>query len=84
MPKTTLKGTTQPVAGVTDDVILAQASGQVTLSSAAMTVATGLSTAPAAGSIIIKAWMPTNSTTTTPIAATGFAGIKVNWTAVGT
>ncbi len=40
--------------------------------------------APAAGSIILKGWMPTDLTLTTPIAATGFAGIKVNWVAIGT
>lgn len=39
---------------------------------------------PAAGSAVLKAWMPTDATHTTPIAATGFAGIKVNWIAVGT
>lgn len=40
--------------------------------------------APVAGSIILKAWMPTGAAATTPVAATGFAGIVVNWTAVGT
>jgi hypothetical protein len=40
--------------------------------------------APAAGSIILDAWMPTDATHTTPIAATGYAGIKVNWIAIGT
>lgn len=40
--------------------------------------------APAAGSVYIKAWMPTDNTLTTPIAATGFANIKVNWIAIGT
>jgi hypothetical protein len=39
--------------------------------------------APAAGSVHLKAWMPTDATHTTPIAATGFAGIKVNWFAIG-
>lgn len=40
--------------------------------------------APAAGSVYVKGWMPTDNTLTTPAAATGFAGIKVNWLAVGT
>lgn len=40
--------------------------------------------APAAGSIILKAWMPTSNADPTPIAATGFASKKVNWIAVGT
>lgn len=40
--------------------------------------------APAAGSIILKGWMPTDLTLTTPIAATGYSGIKVNWIAIGT
>ena len=40
--------------------------------------------APAAGSVYVKGWMPTDLTLTTPIAATGFAGIKVNWIAIGT
>ncbi len=39
--------------------------------------------APAAGSIYIKAWMPTDATHPAPIAATGFAGMVVNWTAIG-
>ncbi len=38
--------------------------------------------APAAGSIQIKSWMPTDSTLTTPVAATAFSK-KVNWTAWG-
>ncbi len=37
---------------------------------------------PAAGSIQIKTWMPTDSTLTTPIAATAFTK-KVNWIAWG-
>jgi len=40
--------------------------------------------APAAGSVYVKGWQPTDATLTTPIAATGFAGIKVNWIAIGT
>lgn len=40
--------------------------------------------APVAGSIVIKGWMPTGAALTTPIAAVGYAGIKVNWWAVGT
>ena len=39
--------------------------------------------APAAGSIQIKSWMPTDLTLTTPIAATSFAKL-VNWIAIGT
>ena len=39
---------------------------------------------PAAGSIILKVFMPTSSSVTTPIAATGFASIVVNWEAIGT
>jgi hypothetical protein len=38
---------------------------------------------PAAGSIIIKLWMPTDSTHPTPIAATGYANVVVNWIAFG-
>lgn len=88
------------------------AAGQTTLTSAATTVVTGLSSvdevvaslesdpvltcdrvsatignqsgAPAAGSVILKAWMPTATGDATPIAATGFASKKVNWIAVGT
>jgi predicted RecA/RadA family phage recombinase len=40
--------------------------------------------APAAGSIILNGWMPTDATHTTPIAATGYAGIVVDWIAIGT
>lgn len=86
--------------------------GSTTLTSASMTVVTGLATVvaviaslesdpvltcshvsasvgdqagtPAAGSILLKAWMPTDDTLTTPIAATGFATKKVNWIALGT
>ena len=39
---------------------------------------------PVAGSIIVKGWMPTGAALTTPIAATGYSGIKVNWLAYGT
>jgi hypothetical protein len=39
--------------------------------------------APAAGSIILKAFMPTSSSVTTPIAATGWSGMVVNWIARG-
>lgn len=39
---------------------------------------------PAAGSIVLKGWMPTDSTHPAPVAATGWSGIKVNWIAVGT
>jgi hypothetical protein len=42
------------------------------------------SAAPVAGSVYLKAWMPTADALTTPIAATGYANIKVNWIAVGT
>jgi len=38
---------------------------------------------PAAGSILLQTWMPTNSSTTTPIAATTFSK-KANWWAFGT
>lgn len=86
--------------------------GSTTLTSASMTVATGLATVtaviaslesspvltcdrataqlgdqagtPAAGSILLKGWMPTATGDATPIAATGFAGKKVNWIAIGT
>ena len=40
--------------------------------------------APAAGSILLNAWMPTTADDTTPIAATGYASKKVNWIAFGT
>jgi hypothetical protein len=39
--------------------------------------------APAAGSIILKVWMPTAAALTTPIAATGYANIVINWFAIG-
>lgn len=42
------------------------------------------SSAPVAGSAYLKVWMPTTEGDTHPIAATGYAGIKVNWVAVGT
>lgn len=40
--------------------------------------------APIAGSVYIKAWMPTGAALATPIAATGYANMKVHWIAVGT
>jgi hypothetical protein len=39
--------------------------------------------APVAGSIILKGWMPTGAALSTPIAATGYANIKINWWAIG-
>lgn len=39
--------------------------------------------APAAGSIVLKSWMPTSVSNPTPIAATTFSK-KVNWLAIGT
>lgn len=39
---------------------------------------------PVAGSIILKAWMPTAVGDATPVAATGFAAKKVSWVAFGT
>ena len=87
-------------------------SGSTTLTSASMTVITGLATVtaviaslesapvltcsdataqlgdqagtPAAGSILLKGWMPTGTGDATPIPATGFASKKVNWLAIGT
>jgi hypothetical protein len=86
--------------------------GVTTLTSASMTVVTGLAAveavvaslesspvltcsdasaqigdqagSPAAGSILLKAWMPTATGDATPVAATGFATKKVAWIAVGT
>ncbi len=40
--------------------------------------------APSAGSVILKAYMPATAANTTPIAATGYSGIVVNWIAIGT
>lgn len=40
--------------------------------------------APIAGSVYLKVWMPTATGDATPVAASGFAGIKVNWIAIGT
>jgi hypothetical protein len=40
--------------------------------------------APIAGSVYLKVWMPTATGDATPAAASGFAGIKVNWIAIGT
>ncbi len=39
--------------------------------------------APAAGSILLKSWKPTDVNDVTPIAATSFSK-KVNWIAIGT
>ena len=42
------------------------------------------SDAPVAGSVYLKVWMPTATANTAPVAADGFATIKVNWIAIGT